>query len=379
MVKKTFYDTEVSGFFTLRQTDMRLRPCHLVANQGVLAKDPSRTKNPNQEVASMKFFPMFLRVAERDVVIVGGGETAAQKARLMLKTEARLIFVAPDLDPELAALVEEGRASHHSGDITPELFRGAALIFIGTGCPGMDAALHALAREAEALVNVVDQPALCEATTPSIVDRDPLVVAIGTEGAAPILARQIKTRLESMLEPRLGDLVGLGGRLRSAVAHRVPRENRRAFWRWVYDDAPRRLHARGAEREAAEMIKQAMEAGGAPKEAGTKGAVTLLPVSSLEPDLMTLRAVQRLQEADLVLCSDPSFVPILELARRDATRVVVGRDHGTEDWLVSDQRKVVLDEVATGARVVWLVARRDAERAALGLPDDIERVPAVRV
>jgi len=351
----------------------------LAANQGVLPKDPSRSKNPNQEVASMKFFPMFLRVAERDVVIVGGGETAAQKARLMLKTEARLIFVTPELDPELAALVGEGRATHHSGTISPELFRGAALTFIGTGCPGIDAALHALAREAGALVNVVDQPALCEATTPSIVDRDPLVVAIGTEGAAPILARQIKTRLESILEPRLGDLVGLGGRLRGAVAQRVPRENRRAFWRWVYDDAPRRLHARGAEREAAELIKHAIEAGGAPKEAGTKGAVTLLPISSLEPDLMTLRAVQRLQEADLVLCSDASFVPILELARRDAARIVVGRDHGTEDWLVSDQRKVILDEVAMGVRVVWLVARRDAERAALGLPEDIERVPAVRV
>lgn len=326
----------------------------------------------------MKFFPMFLRMADRDVVIVGGGETAAQKARLMLKTEARLIFVAPELDPELAALVNEGRATHHIGSITPELFRGTALSFIGTGCPGMDAALYMLAREANALVNVVDQPELCEATTPSIVDRDPLVVAIGTEGAAPVLARQIKTRLEGLLEPRLGDLVGLGGRLRSAVAHRVPRENRRAFWRWVYDDAPRRMFARGAEREAAELIKGAIEAGGAPDDAG-QGAVTLLPVSTPEPDLMTLRAVQRLQEADLVICADANFVPIMELARRDAERIVVGRDHGTEDWLLSDQRKVVLDESSSGARVVWLVARRDAERAALGLPEDIERVPAVRV
>ena len=326
----------------------------------------------------MKFFPMFLRMVGRDVVIVGGGETAAQKARLMLKTEARLTFVAPGLDPELAALVEEGRARHHIGTITPETFRNVALAFIGTGCPGIDASLHALAREAGALVNVVDQPHLCEAVTPSLVDRDPLVVAIGTEGAAPVLARQIKTRMEELLEPRLGDLVALGGRLRGAVAQKVPREKRRGFWRWVYGGAPRRMFAQGAEREAAERIKAAIEAGGAPDETGP-GQIALLPVGSVAPDLLTLRAVQRLQEADLVVCAEAEFAPMLELARRDADRIVVGRDHGTEDWLLSDQRKAILDEHAKGARVVWLVSRRDAERAALGLPEDLERVPAVRM
>nr|WP_319250905.1 NAD(P)-dependent oxidoreductase [uncultured Celeribacter sp.] len=326
----------------------------------------------------MKFFPMFLRMADRDVVIVGGGETAAQKARLMLKTEARLIFAAPDLDAELQALVKDGRARHHAGELTAELFTGAALVFVCTEDATRDEEVAELVRAAGALINVVDRPELCEATTPSLVDRDPLVVAIGSEGAAPVLARQIKTRLEEMLEPRLGDLVALGGRLRDSVATEVPRAKRRAFWRWVYSDQPRRLFARGAEREAAATIKAAIAAGGAPEEP-SEGAVALLPVSSPDPDLMTLRAVQRLQEADMVLCSDPSFLPIMELARRDADRVVVGRDPGTEDWLLSDQRKVVMTVLGRGGRVVWLVARRDAERAALGLPEDIERVPAVRV
>lgn len=326
----------------------------------------------------MKFFPMFLRMDARRVVIVGGGETAAQKARLMLKTSAEICFIAPALDPELQALVDEGRAQLDRGAITPETFRGAALTFIGTGCPGLDASVHALAREAGALVNVVDQPELCEANTPSIVDRDPLVVAIGTEGAAPVLARQIKTRLEEVLEPRLGDLVALGGRLRGAVALRVARDKRRAFWRWVYDDAPRRLFARGAEREAAETIKAAIDAGGAPDDAGA-GHVALLSVGSTEPDLLTLRAVQRLQEADLVICAEAAFTPLLELARRDAERLVVGADPGTDDWRLSDQRQLAMAELAKGARVVWLVARRDTERAALGLPEEMERVPCVRV
>ena len=124
----------------------------------------------------MKSFPMFLTMAERRVVIVGGDEQAAQKSRLILKTEAEIVLAAPELEPELAALVADGRASHYDGPITPDLFRGAALVFIGSGCPGIDASIHAIAKEAGVVVNVVDQPHLCDATTPSLVDRDPVVV-----------------------------------------------------------------------------------------------------------------------------------------------------------------------------------------------------------
>jgi len=133
----------------------------------------------------MKTFPMFLKMANRRVVIVGGGEQATQKCRLMLKTEAQVTILR--------------------GPITVGHFEDTALAFIATGCPGMDTALHALAKAAKTVVNVVDQPDLCDAITPSIVDRDPVVVAIGTEGTAPVLARQIKTRMEEVLEPRLGD------------------------------------------------------------------------------------------------------------------------------------------------------------------------------
>lgn len=268
----------------------------------------------------MKFFPMFLRMADRDVLIVGGGEQAAQKARLMLKTEARIGFLAPQIDDELAALVEEGRASHDAGDITPDRLRSAALVFIGSGCPGHDAAIHALAQEAGVLVNVVDQPALCEATTPSIVDRDPLVIAIGTEGAAPVLARQIKTRMEEILEPRLGELVGLAGRLRAAVAQRVGRPARRDLWRWVFAGDPRRLHARGAEREAAELIKSAIQTGSAPGH-HPRGAIALIEAGPGPKDLLTLRAVQRLQEADFIYYNNALPDDALELARRDADRI----------------------------------------------------------
>ena len=114
----------------------------------------------------MKSFPMFIRTTGRRVVIAGGGEQAAQKARLILKTDAEIVLAAPELDDELAAIVAEGRAAWHRGPIAPALFEGAAMAFVATGCPGIDASLHALAKAAGCAVNVVDQPELCDLTTP---------------------------------------------------------------------------------------------------------------------------------------------------------------------------------------------------------------------
>lgn len=146
----------------------------------------------------MKSFPMFIRTTGRKVVLVGGGEQAAQKARLLVKSDADLVIVAATLEDELSGLVLAGRASQVT-DLSVAVFKDAAMVFIGTGCPGFDAAAHALAKAAGRLVNVVDQPDLCDMTTPAIVDRDPIVVAIGSEGTAPVLTRDIKTRLEETL------------------------------------------------------------------------------------------------------------------------------------------------------------------------------------
>ena len=125
----------------------------------------------------MKTFPMFLKMANRRVVIVGGGEQATQKCRLMLKTEAQITILADALEPELADLHAAGRIDWTRGPITTDHFEDTALTFVATGCPGMDTALHALAKAAKTVVNVVDQPDLCDAITPSIVDRDPVAVS----------------------------------------------------------------------------------------------------------------------------------------------------------------------------------------------------------
>lgn len=300
----------------------------------------------------MKTFPMFLQMAGRRVVIIGGGEQAAQKTRLILKTEAAVHVFAPVLDPELAGLAADGRIAHETGPITPVCFENAALTFIATGCPGMDSALHTLAKEAGAVVNVVDQPHLCDAITPSIVDRDPVVVAIGTEGTAPVLARQIKTKLEETLEPRLGDLAALAGRLREAAAARLGPRARRDLWRWVFNDSPRRLHVQGAEREAAKQIKTAIETGefGATKS----GSVSLVGAGPGAKDLITLRGVQRLQEADVIYYDRLLDPEILELARRDAERIYVGKAPGCHSWPQHKITQTLVAAAKRGQRVVRL-------------------------
>ncbi len=292
----------------------------------------------------MQSFPMFLKMAGRRVVIAGGGEQAAQKLRLMLKTEAALSLLAPTLDEELAGAVARGRVSHHSGPVTGAEFAGAALVFVATGCPGADACLHAIAKSAGALVNVVDQPALCDATTPSIVDRDPLVVAVGTEGTAPVLARSVKTRIEQMLDPGLGRFAALAGRLRPHVAAHISREQRRSFWRWVFAGAPWQAFRAGAEGASEAMIRAFIVKGRSGD--ATAGRITVIGVPRGGSNLLTLRAVARLQEADVICVQSPAGQGALELARRDAERIFLTGGQGVLPW----PQKKVYDQIAAQAR-----------------------------
>lgn len=300
----------------------------------------------------MKSFPMFIKTSGRDVVIAGGGEQAAQKARLLLKTDARIVLLAPVLDPELAALVDEGRAAWHSGAITAQSFSGCAMAFVATGCPAVDFSIHALAKAGGAMVNVVDRPELCDMTTPSIVDRDPVVVAIGTEGTAPVLGRRIKTEIEQSLDPRLGAFAALAGRLRGAVADRVPQNRRRAFWRSVFGGPEWREFRGGHERSAAQALKARIDTGG--EAADDQGRIALVGAGPGARDLLTLRAVERLQEADVIFYDRLVDPDVLELARRDAERVYVGKSVGTSSWPQDRINAVILHAAKRGQQVVRL-------------------------
>jgi uroporphyrin-III C-methyltransferase/precorrin-2 dehydrogenase/sirohydrochlorin ferrochelatase len=291
---------------------------------------------------------MFLMVAGRRIVICGGGEQAAQKCRLALKTEAAIVIAAQgQIDGELNGIVAAGQAERFDGEITPALFADSALVFIATGELERDIELHALAKSAGALVNVVDQPHLCDAMTPSIVDRDPVVIAIGTEGTAPVLARQIKTRMEEILEPNLGGLAALVGHLRDSAAQHLGPLQRRDLWRWVFSGSPRADFTGGRERPAALAIKNAIANGGAPE--GELPDLSIVTTGNGGRDMLTLRAVRRLQEADAIYFSDGFDEAYLELARRDAERVKVSQNQSITETVTQ-----MVSKRSENLRVVWL-------------------------
>ena len=303
----------------------------------------------------MKTFPVFLNVAGARIVIIGNGEQAAQKARLALKTEAKIVLVSDHPDAELIALNSAGRIEIQPMINRPSLWTEAKLCFVATGCKGADAAWYAIAKSVGVTVNVVDYPELCDAFTPSIVDRDPVVIAIGTEGTAPVLGRQIKTRIEEFLEPKLGEFAATAGRLRAATAQRVPAEKRRAFWQWVFGGAPRRLFASGQERDAVALVKAAIENGG-PVTSQGENELTILQIGQSDPDLLSVRAVKRLQDADTLFVDHDVDAKILEWARRDAHRVVL-----EQNAEVGDPVGRVFSRVRSGEKVVWVVGSHSGD------------------
>jgi uroporphyrin-III C-methyltransferase/precorrin-2 dehydrogenase/sirohydrochlorin ferrochelatase len=328
----------------------------------------------------MKTFPMFIKMTGKRVIICGGGEQAAQKCRLILKTEARIVVLADTLDPELLDLVNSGRINWQQGDIALSSFKDTALVFVATGSPVADVCLHALATQAGALVNVVDKMDLCDAITPSIVDRDPVVIAIGTEGNAPVLARQIKTKIEEILEPRLGALAELAGRLRPS-AERLSPTQRRDLWRWVFSGPVRSLHARGAEREAATLLKDAVKKGAVPP--AQPCPVSLVSAGPGELDMITLRGVKRLQEADVIFHDPEVASGMLELARRDAERVSIGSLQACENWPQDRLLSRVASDAKRGRRIAILLPG-DVQGSAIWTKDiavlrqmgiDVEIVP----
>ncbi|MFD1913928.1 siroheme synthase CysG [Halodurantibacterium flavum] len=301
----------------------------------------------------MKTFPMFLRMDGRRVVFAGGSEEIARKIRLIRRTEAAILICTPDpLVPELAVLVAAGDAVHHPRWPDARDLAGAALLFVATGDDATDVELAQLARRVGVPVNVVDRPDLCDAYTPCIVDRDPVVVAIGTEGTAPVLARQIRAGIEATLEPGLGRLAALAGRMRGMVEDHVPKHRRRAFWEWAFAGRPRHLQAKGDGAGAAITLRDAALSGGAPDRDG--GWIALVGAGPGARDLLTLRAMQRLQQADVIFYDRLVDPEVLDLARRDADRVFVGKEVGAHSWPQDQINATIVAAAWRGLRVVRL-------------------------
>lgn len=261
---------------------------------------------------------MFLDMQGRTALLAGGDEQIAQKSRLLKRTEADLVIMSETLIPELQHLVAGGHASHIAADFDAEAIAAARYVFIATEDDELDLQIADHARSSGAIINMVDKPDQCDMITPALVDRDPVVVAIGTEGAAPVLAKAIKTSLEQSLSPRLGGFIEMIRLQRGPVADQVDGRTRLSFWNWAVKGAPWRKWLAGDESGAEAMVRAAAEEGGPPD--GEVSGLTFIEAPTA-PDLLPLRAVQRLQDASVIFHGADLDEGVLELARRDAERV----------------------------------------------------------
>ena len=289
----------------------------------------------------MQFFPAFLRLDKRSCLLVGGGKIAVRKARLLLSAGAKLTVVAPELDEAFATLdVRHVARVFNERDVI-----GQWLVVSATGNPAVERHVYEAATEAGIFCNAVDDRNACSYITPAIVDRDGLVVAISSGGDAPVLARQVRTRIESLLPAKLGEVVDVAARWRDRVASRfTDLTTRRRFWELFFErDAT-------SDRAQAEKSIRAMYDGG--EDSG--GEAWLVGAGPGDPDLLTLRALHCLQAADVIVHDRLVSDEILALARRDADRISVGKKPGCRANLQEDINELLVSLVGEGKRVCRL-------------------------
>ncbi len=284
----------------------------------------------------MKHLPLFFDLAGRRVVVVGEGAKAQGRADLARAAGAGVIRLAP-----AEARVED--------------FRGAAAAFVATGDPEGDAAAQRLAREAGVPVNVADRPALCDFILPAIVDRGEVVVAISTGGASPTLATHLRGRIEAVLPQQIGALAVLAATFRAQVnALIADPARRRAFFRRLVEGPAGRLAMQGDAAGARRAVLGDLDA--ARRHRPTGGIAHIVGAGPGDPDLLTLRAAQLLQEADAILHDDLVPPDVLARARRDAEFVAVGKRKGRPGWAQADIDAELVRRVAAGQTVVRLKA-----------------------
>ncbi|WP_095589442.1 siroheme synthase CysG [Actibacterium ureilyticum] len=302
----------------------------------------------------MKHFPIYLSMDGHTILVAGGGDAAVAKLRLLLKTTARLRVFADSADAQIRDWAAQGRLEWLPRGLQVSDAAGARLIYAAAEDTVEDARIAAIGAEAGVLTNIVDNLADSDFITPAIVDRDPVTVAIGTEGAAPVLARAIKADLEARLPQQLGVLARIG-KLFRPLADRLPMgRKRRDFWADYYFDAgPRALEQQGEAALNATLAELLFDHHAA---AARPGRVDFVGAGPGDPELLTLKARKLLDKADVVLHDRLVSPQILELARREALLVDVGKEGFGPSTPQERIHQLMAEHAGNGAHVVRLKA-----------------------
>lgn len=300
----------------------------------------------------MDYLPLFFNLKASPVLLVGGGEVGLRKARLLVRAGARLQVVSRELHPELEQLLQEQEGQWLAKEYQTKQLAAVSLVVAATDDAELNRQLHADCVARRLPVNVVDNPALCSFIFPAIVDRSPLVIGIASAGKAPVLSRLLRARLESLIPARYGDLAQLAAGFRDLVRQRFSDlGQRRRFWESVFAGPIAEQVFIGQPAAAAKQLEQQLEAA---QDSPPIGEVYLIGAGPGDPELLTFRALRLMQQADLVLYDRLVSKEVLDLCRRDAELLYVGKRRDNHSLPQPDINQLLVDKARAGLRVVRL-------------------------
>lgn len=299
----------------------------------------------------MDYLPIFFDIREQPCLVVGGGEVAARKCALLLRAGARVTVLAPALDTAFDADLAAARVTHRAARFRDEDLAGFVLAIAATDDDTVNRAVAAAAKLRRIPVNVVDQPTLCSFIMPSIIDRAPVIVAVSSGGASPVLARLLRARLETLIPAGYGRLAALAAVFRDQVKVRFKPAERRRFWERVLQGPIAELVFAGREDAARKALQETIED---TRVAVGGGEVSLIGAGPGDPDLLTFRALRLMQRADVVVYDRLVSQPVLDLVRRDAERIYAGKERAKHALPQEDINHLLIRLAKEGKRVVRL-------------------------
>jgi len=301
----------------------------------------------------MDALPIFLKLRDTPALVVGGGSVAERKIDLLIRAGAKVTVVAPEIGSKVEALLNQQKLHWIEDRFEPAHLSQALIAIAATDNEDVNRSVSEAARQQNLPVNVVDQPNLCTFTVPSIVDRSPVIIAIGTGGASPVLARMLKARLETLIPAAYGRLAGIAREFRDQVKAALGSvDSRRGFWEKVFQGQVAELVFAGKENQARAELRAMIQA--TEDAEFEKGEVYLVGAGPGDPDLLTFRALRLMQRADVVLYDRLVAPAIVDLVRRDADRIFVGKEKSNHVVPQPEINELLLSLAQEGKRVLRL-------------------------
>jgi uroporphyrin-III C-methyltransferase / precorrin-2 dehydrogenase / sirohydrochlorin ferrochelatase len=301
----------------------------------------------------MESFPVFLKLHGRPCLVVGGGSVAARKTQQLLKAGAKVSVVAPEIDATLNELKLSDQIHHLEQKYDENCLQEMELVIAATDDLPLNMAIAEQAKSKKLFINVVDNPDLCSFIMPSVIDRSPVIVAISTGGASPVLARLLRARLETLIPSSYGKLASLIGRFRNKVKQRFPEiQGRRRFWEHILQGPVAEMLYAGQDKNALVLLEKQLEQNS--EVIDSIGEVYLVGGGPGDPDLLTFRALRLMQQADVVLYDRLVAPAIVELVRKDAERVYVGKERDKHALPQNEINQLLVDLAKQGKRVLRL-------------------------